>query len=123
MSATPPPIPGRTYPVGYRYGAGALAAPATLCAQSLWIAGGLYGNTFAYRRLEEMFADEHGESALVFNGDFHWFDVAQEAFAEIERCVSLHSATRGNVETEIAQPHVGAGCGCAYPDWVDDEDG
>jgi len=114
--------PGRTCPVDYRYGAGALAAPATLYAESLWIAGGLYGNTFAYRRLEEIFADEHGESALVFNGDFHWFDVAQKAFAEIERGVSLHAATRGNVETEISQPHAGAGCGCAYPAWVHDDD-
>ena len=114
--------PGRSCPVDYRYGTGALAAPATLCADSLWIAGGLYGNTFAFRRLEEMFAAERGEAALVFNGDFHWFDIADEAFAEIERGVSLHAATRGNVETEISQPHAGAGCGCAYPDWVGDEE-
>ncbi len=122
MTATPSLIPGRSCPVEYRYGAGALAAPATLRADSLWIAGGLYGNTFALRRLEEMFAAERGESALVFNGDFHWFDVADEAFAEIEHGVSRYAATRGNVETEIAQPRAGAGCGCAYPDWVDDED-
>lgn len=115
-----PLAPGRSCPVDYRYGAGALAAPATLCAESLWIAGGLYGNSFAYRRLEELYADERGETALVFNGDFHWFDVSDHAFAEIERCVSLHAATRGNVETEISQPHADAGCGCAYPDWVDD---
>jgi hypothetical protein len=114
--------PGRVCPVDYRYGARALAAPATLCADSLWIAGGLYGNTFAFRRLEEMFAAGRGESALVFNGDFHWFDIADKAFAEIERGVSLHAATRGNVETEISQPHAGAGCGCAYPEWVGDED-
>lgn len=117
-----PPMPGRSCPLEYAYGAGALAAPATLCADSLWIAGGLYGNTFAFRRLEEMFAAERGESALVLNGDFHWFDIADQAFAEIERGVSLHAATRGNVETEISQPHAGAGCGCAYPDWVDDEE-
>ena len=122
MPATPPPIPGRCCPVDYRYGARALAAPATLCADSLWIAGGLYGNTFAFRRLEEMFAAERGEAALVFNGDFHWFDIADEAFGGIERGVSLHAATRGNVETEISRPQAGAGCGCAYPDWVDDED-
>jgi predicted phosphodiesterase len=118
----PPLIPGRSCPADYRYGAGALAAPATLRFDSLWIAGGLYGNTFAMRRLEELFASEQGESALVFNGDFHWFDVAEEAFAEIERGVSMHSATRGNVETEIARPQAGAGCGCAYPEWVDDGD-
>ena len=114
--------PGRACPVDYLYGARALAAPATLCADNLWIAGGLYGNTFAFRRLEEMYAAERGEAALVFNGDFHWFDVADDAFAEVECGVSLHAATRGNVETEISQPQAGAGCGCAYPDWVDDED-
>ena len=119
---TGPSVPGRSCPVEYRYGAGALAASATLCADSLWIAGGIYGNTFALQRLEENFAAERGESALVFNGDFHWFDVADDAFAEIERGVSLHGATRGNVETELAQPRAGAGCGCAYPDWVGDED-
>ena len=122
MPATSPLIPGRSCPVEYRYGARALATPATLCAGNLWIAGGLYGNPFAFRRLEEMFSAERGESALVFNGDFHWFDVADEPFDEIERGVARHAATRGNVETELAQPQAGAGCGCAYPDWVDDED-
>ena len=106
----------------YRYGAVALAGPATLHADSLWIAGGLYGNLQASARLEEMFAAERGESALVFNGDFHWFDFADDTFARIEHAVSLHSATRGNVETEISQPQAGAGCGCGYPDWVGDED-
>jgi len=115
-------IPGRYCPADYRYGAGALAAPATLHADSLWIAGGLYGNTYALRRLEEMFAAERGESALVFNGDFHWFDIADEAFGDIERGVSLYAATRGNVETELSQPRAGAGCGCSYPDWVGDAD-
>jgi predicted phosphodiesterase len=96
--------------------------PATLFADSLWIAGGLYGNTFALRHLEEVFDAERGASALVFNGDFHWFDIADEAFAGIEHGVSRYVATRGNVETEISQPHADAGCGCAYPDWVGDED-
>lgn len=122
MSSTSSPIPGRTCPVDYSYGARALAAPATLHADSLWIAGGLYGNVQAFGRLEEMFAAERGESALVFNGDFHWFDVADETFARIEHAVSFHSATRGNVETEISRPQAGAGCGCGYPDWVGDED-
>ena len=116
------PIPGRTCPVDYRYGAAALAAPATLFTDCLWIAGGLYGNTFALQRLEDLFAAEQGESALVFNGDFHWFDVVDEAFASIERGVSRYAATRGNVETEIARPQAGAGCGCGYPDWVDEDD-
>lgn len=60
------------------------------------------------RCLEDLFAAERGATALVFNGDFHWFDVADEPFDEIERGVSRHAATRGNVETEIAQPQAGA---------------
>ena len=114
--------PGRFCPADYHYGARALAAPATLAADSLWIAGGLYGNTLALERLEEMFAEERGNAKLVFNGDFHWFDVDDAAFATIERGVARHIATRGNVETELAQPQAGAGCGCGYPDWVDDVD-
>jgi hypothetical protein len=57
----------------------------------------------------------------VFNGDFHWFDAEPEWFADIEHGVALHRALRGNVETEIARAEdVGAGCGCAYPQSVDD---
>lgn len=114
--------PGRACPLDYRYGAAALAGPATLRTDSLWIAGGLYGNTFALRELEAMVAAERGQAALVFNGDFHWFDIDGGEFARIEEGVMRHAATRGNVETEIAQPREGAGCGCAYPDWVGDED-
>ena len=122
MAAPAPLVPGRTCPVDYGYGAGALAAAATLSAETLWIAGGLYGNTFALQRLEEMVAEERGRAALIFNGDFHWFDVDDDAFAAIERGVARHAATRGNVETEIAQPRAGAGCGCGYPDWVGEDD-
>lgn len=122
MPTDRPLIPGRSCPLAYRYRPAALSVSATLYADTLWIAGGLYGNTFALRRLEEMFDAERSASALVFNGDFHWFDVADDAYAEIERRVSLHVATRGNVETEIAAPQAGAGCGCGYPYWVDDEE-
>lgn len=101
--------PGRACPLDYRYGARALAAPATLAADSFWVAGGLYGNTCALERLEELYAQERGNAALVFNGDFHWFDIDDAAFAAIERGVSRHIATRGNVETELAQPRAGVG--------------
>lgn len=115
-------LPGRVCPIDYRYGPVALASPATLFADSLWIAGGLYGNPFALRRLEEMVQSERGLARIVFNGDFHWFDVDDAVFADIEVGVSGHVATRGNVETEIADPRPNAGCGCAYPDWVGAED-
>lgn len=116
------PRPGRTCPVGYRYGARALAGPAALGVDTLWVAGGLYGNVFALERLLELYRREPGRKALVFNGDFHWFDVDPGEFLRVNRSVLEHRATRGNVETELANPAEGAGCGCAYPDWVGDAD-
>ncbi len=112
--------PGRVCPVSYRHGARALAAPAGLEVDTLWIAGGLYGNPLALERLVRLYEAEPGAKALMFNGDFHWFDVFPGDFAQIERGVSPFLATRGNVETELAAPVDGAGCGCAYPDWVDE---
>ncbi|HUJ87006.1 MAG TPA: hypothetical protein VLX30_09170 [Burkholderiales bacterium] len=116
------PLPGRTCPVGYRYGVQALAAPAALRVDTLWVAGGLYGNLFALERLLELYRREPGPKALVFNGDFHWFDIDADDFARVNGSVLEHCATRGNVETELASPARGAGCGCGYPDWVGDDD-
>ena len=47
--------PGRGCPLSYRYGAQALAGPATLETDTLWVAGGLYGNRQALHRLLERF--------------------------------------------------------------------
>ena len=112
--------PGRTCPISYRHGAAALAAQAAFQVETLWVAGGLYGNRFALERLLELYEAEPGAKALVFNGDFHWFDHDPEEFARVNRGVLAHLATRGNVETELAAPSTQAGCGCAYPEWVDD---
>jgi hypothetical protein len=111
--------PGRACPVSYRYQASAFAGAPALRADTLWIAGGLYGNPFALRALLELYEREPGSKALVFNGDFHWFDLAH--FREIDDEVGRHVALRGNVETEVADPAAGAGCGCGYPEWVGDE--
>jgi hypothetical protein len=112
--------PGRHCPVAYRHGARALAGPAALEVDTLWLAGGLYGNPDALERLVQLYDAEPGSKALVFNGDFHWFDVFPEEFARIEHGVSPFLATRGNVESELAAPAEGAGCGCAYPEWVEE---
>jgi len=112
--------PGRSCPLDYQYGARSLAAPATLQVDTLWIAGGLYGNPEALARLLDLYESEDGDKALVFNGDFHWFDVALEDFLHVNRVVLAHRATRGNVETELALPGPDAGCGCGYPAWVGD---
>jgi predicted phosphodiesterase len=112
--------PGRSCPTSYRYGPRALRTGPSLEVDSVWIAGGLYGNPFALAALVEAYEGERGAKALVFNGDFHWFDVDAADFGRINDAVLAFHATRGNVETELATPQDGAGCGCGYPEWVDD---
>ena len=112
--------PGRSCPLSYRYGPSALSTKTDFQVETLWVAGGLYGNAFALERLLDLYEREPGRKALVFNGDFHWFDVEQSDFKRIGDAVLGYFATRGNVETELARPQDGAGCGCAYPDWVDE---
>jgi hypothetical protein len=112
--------PGRGCPLSYRYGAAALLKQSSFDVETLWVAGGLYGNRFALERLIALYEREPGRKALVFNGDFHWFDIEKSQFKAIDDAVCGHFATRGNVETELARPADGAGCGCAYPEWVDD---
>ena len=92
--------PGRTCPLSYRYGAHALAAPASFEVDTLWAAGGLYGNPYALEELAALYEAEPGSKALVFNGDFHWFDVYSADFVRIEQGVSAFLATHGNVFTE-----------------------
>lgn len=111
--------PGRACPLSYRHGARSLAGAPALEVDTLWVVGGLYGNPDALDRLLQLYDAEPGTKALVLNGDFHWFDVFPGEFEHIELEVSQFHATRGNVETELAVPAAGAGCGCAYPDWVD----
>jgi len=116
--------PGRSCPPHYRYRPSDFAVPASACCEVLYVVGGLYGNVQALHRVVDLFEREHGDKRLVFNGDFHWFDIDAHAFAQIQRGVLAFDATRGNVETELAAPASrdsnGAGCGCAYPDWVGD---
>lgn len=114
------PTPGRNCPVSYRYGPEVLRGAPALAADTLWIAGGLYGNRYALQALLEAFDAEPGSKALVFNGDFHWFDAEPGEFARIDEAVLGFHALRGNVETEIAAPGEGVGCGCGYPEWVGD---
>jgi hypothetical protein len=117
--------PGRLCPLHYRYRPEDFAVPAPAHQQALevlYVVGGLYGNDLALARVLELFDAERGRKRLVFNGDFHWFDADPDTFARVQRAVLAHGATRGNVETELANEDAGgdAGCGCAYPDWVGD---
>jgi hypothetical protein len=111
--------PGRSCPLSYRYPPSSLSGDAALEVDTLWVAGGLYGNRPALERLVELYERETGSKALVFNGDFHWFDVDGAEFQAVDDGVHRYRVTRGNVETELADPAQGAGCGCGYPDFVD----
>lgn len=114
---------GRSCPLAYRY------APADLCRQAressgdvLYVIGGLYGNVHALDEIERMArAEEAGgrRVQLVFNGDFNWFNASDDLFRAVNERVLRHIASLGNVEYELANPSPGAGCGCAYPEFVD----
>ena len=111
--------PGRTCPVSYRYSPRVFDREPGIVAETVYVVGGLYGNVQALEALLALAARDPG-ARIVFNGDFHWFDVEEADFARVDREVAAHAALRGNVETEIAHDDAGAGCGCAYPADVSD---
>ena len=114
--------PGRGCPAAYGYTPRAFAREAEVHADVLYVIGGLYGNLQALHEIERMAALEEAAAALVFNGDFHWFDADAAWCAAVERAVMRHRALRGNVETEAAADDDANGCGCAYPESVPDAD-
>ncbi len=112
---------GRSCPRDYYYEPFALNRAPDFSADVLYVVGGLYGNVEAFDEIAAMAAAETSPVTLVFNGDFHWFDADANWFSEIEQRVGPHRALRDNVEVEIARDQdIGAGCGCAYPESVDD---
>jgi hypothetical protein len=117
------PLPaGRVCPRDYVYDPAVFARRADFSGDILYVAGGLYGNLAAAQAIERLAAAEPGDVAIVYNGDFHWFDADDDWFDAVEQAVAPHRALRGNVETEIARPtDIGAGCGCAYPMAVGDD--
>ena len=112
-------VAGRSCPLAYRYGATALAAASTTSTETLYVVGGLYGNTFALDAVEAMATQEATGPIICFNGDFNWFNVDAPAFLSINRRVLAHRAIAGNVEFELCTALADAGCGCAYPESVD----
>lgn len=114
---------GRSCPLAYRYQPGSLCDEATQVTEDvLYVIGGLYGNPFALNEIENMARAEERRGLrvkLVFNGDFNWLNASDELFRDINRRVLSHTASLGNVDYELATPNSGAGCGCAYPEFVD----
>jgi len=111
--------PGRVCPIRYRYGAGAIASAPERRAETLYVIGGLYGNLQALATVEAMARVEPGPVTLCFNGDFNWFNVDDAGFRAINERVLRHDAILGNVEAELGEDSDAAGCGCAYPESVD----
>ena len=114
--------PGRSCPLHYRYAPQSLQRVPEVMADTLYVIGGLYGNLPALQAVRAMAAAERIPVTLVFNGDFNWFNVDAAGFATVNESVLAHHALRGNVETELAGDDSEAGCGCAYPDSVGDEE-
>ncbi|SRR5712692_1889666 len=110
--------PGRSCPLDYRYPPSVFAKEPDLQADTLYVVGGLYGNKPALETLLGMLSEERGSTALIFNGDFNWFNLDDAGFEAINTAVLSHRALRGNVETELAGDDNSAGCGCGYPDSV-----
>ena len=120
LSRLPAMMPGRTCPIHYRYFPTVFNREADIQAETIYVIGGLYGNVPALNAILQLASIEPTRPTLIFNGDFNWFNVDAESFATINRCVLQHVALRGNVETELRADADDAGCGCAYPDYVND---
>lgn len=113
--------PGRDCPADYGLGPRAFRDQPELAAEVVYVVGGLYGNPVALDAIESLFEGERTQAKrIVFNGDFHWFDRDRAQFAAIESRTRAHHRLRGNVETELARGDDAAGCGCAYPEQVDE---
>jgi hypothetical protein len=121
VSAADPTLrPGQSCPVAYRYPASSFCREPAHCADTVYVIGGLYGNVHALHSILEMQQAEARAGtpiALVFNGDYNWFNASAASFTEINQAALANIAICGNVEAEIAAP-TEAGCGCNYPDYV-----
>eukprot|EP00960_Hanusia_phi_P010039 292849-Hanusia_phi.AAC.2 len=89
-------------------------------AKTLYVVGGMYGNPQALNAIEAMLEEEDSEVAVVFNGDFNFFNAKVEELDGLNRRIfQSYSATAGNIEVSIASEARGSdGCGCDYPSYV-----
>ena len=111
---------GRFCPVDYYFSGDEFTGAPLFSCKTLIVAGGMYGNPFAFEALRGL-AQEEPDTKIILNGDMHWFDRTPEDFAENERRAENWLCLLGNVEAELRREEdCGAGCGCAYPPEVDD---
>lgn len=110
---------GRSCPIRYQYGPVKIANAPEVHCEVVYVVGGLYGNPFALTAIENLAAQESGETRICFNGDFNWFNKSPADFLHINARVLTHDCILGNVEAELGEPLDVADCGCAYPDNVD----
>lgn len=112
---------GRACPRDYRLPQQLFSADPLLRCETLYVAGGLYGNPFALTALDRLVGGEAEDCLVLLNGDMHWFDRSLEDFQDIERRTASYVRLAGNVERELCRRQdVGVGCGCAYPSCVSD---
>ena len=62
-----------------------------LRASALYVVGGVYGNEHALSAVLAM-ARQEG-AALVFNGDFNWFNADAAGFENVNAAVLMHTTT------------------------------
>ncbi|GMI55883.1 hypothetical protein ScalyP_jg7407 [Parmales sp. scaly parma] len=110
-------------PLSYRYSPAAILNNKDRPASSVtYVAGGLYGNSFALDAIENLQKREQHIVELIFNGDFNFFNMREDKFSfdkynDRFRNNANITCTRGNIEAEIISDTFG-GCGCAYPYYV-----
>lgn len=117
-------LAGRICPLDYYIDAESYKKIRTIENSTVYIVGGLYGNLEALKEIINMAEEEYNkyksEVFIVFNGDMHWFDIIED-FMNIEQMSKGYEKLLGNVERELFRENdIGIGCGCAYPDYVDD---
>lgn len=88
---------------------------------TIYIVGGLYGNFEALKTIKDFASNEDEYPLIIFNGDIHWFDIYEDDFLKVENLIKNDIKLLGNVEYELINPNNNLGCGCNYPEDVDDE--
>ena len=95
-----------------------LAEPAAFSCLRLYVVGVLYGNDIAFGAILDRARAETTVPVIVFNGDFHYLDTDDPAFAAVHRGVRTHHAIRGNIEAQLVESDPTAGCD--YPEYIHD---